>query len=205
MVIQPDIDEVDRHRALLCEAHRQGRHITKTEAGKGRTGPWKWLRFAVVGAGALVALGACFDSSAKSPDQARTAPPMMKVVPLAPVRIAPGRGEVRLSVRFPEGYAPNAEAPSDVKVRSSGAVSLPGASTFHAADPHFPMSFPALFADGRGEVTVDLSLVYCQDQKASMCYIKQVRLVVPVTVGPSAPSGGGTPILSVDYRVQLPS
>ncbi len=130
-----------------------------------------------------------------------------KAVTLPAVRVAAGRGEVRLFVRFPEGYAPNAQAPSEVEVRSTGgpAVSLPTGTRYNAADPRFPMSFPATFTAGTGEITVDLSLVYCQEQEASVCLIKQVRLVIPVDVGPSMPSGREKPVLSVDYRVRLAS
>jgi len=128
-----------------------------------------------------------------------------KVVTLAAAHLATGRGEVRLSVHFPEGYAANAQAPSEVEVQSTGAVSLQVAAHFNEADPHFPMSFPATFTAGTGEVTVDLSIVYCQDRQASVCLIKQVRLVVPVTVSAATTSGGEAPILRVDYLIRLSS
>ena len=111
---------------------------------------------------------------------------------------------MRLAVEFPAGFGPNPQAPSEVVVKSSGGntVSFPGTSRFNDAGPTFPMVFPAVFATGTGAVTVDLSLVYCREQQASVCLIKQVRLEVPVKVVADGGTPPGTPILDVKYRIQ---
>jgi DNA-binding beta-propeller fold protein YncE len=132
-----------------------------------------------------------------------------KVVEVQPLMVTPGKGLLRLSVEFPAGFGPNPQAPSEVVVKSSAgdAVSLPGPTRFNGAGPSFPMVFPAVFTTGRSAVTVDLSLVYCQEERASVCLIKQVRLEVPVQVETGAGTGAGTaaahPVLDVRYRIQL--
>jgi hypothetical protein len=91
-----------------------------------------------------------------------------------------------------------------VKSSAGDAVSFPGTSRFSGAGPHFPMVFPAEFTTGTGTVTVDLSLVYCQEERASVCLIKQVRLQVPVRVE-SRTGTVGPPILDVSYHIPPPS
>jgi DNA-binding beta-propeller fold protein YncE len=129
-----------------------------------------------------------------------------KTVELQPLTVAAGKGSLRLSVEFPAGFGPNPLAPSEVVVKSSAgdAVSFPGTNRFNGAGPRFPMVFPAVFTTGTGTVTVDLSLVYCQEERASVCLIKRVRLDVPVLVKSRA-SSGEPPILDVSYRIQPPA
>jgi DNA-binding beta-propeller fold protein YncE len=123
---------------------------------------------------------------------------------LQPQTVAAGQGSVLLTVELPEGFAPNAQAPSNVSVAVTrgDAVSLPGATTFTGAGPRFPMTFPAVFKAGTAEVTIDLSLVYCREQRASVCMIKQARLTVPVQVVEKSVASAPKPILEVTYRIR---
>jgi DNA-binding beta-propeller fold protein YncE len=129
-----------------------------------------------------------------------------KTVELRPLTVASGKGSLQLSVEFPAGFGPNPLAPSEVVVKSSAgdAVSFPGTNRFNGAGPRFPMAFPAVFTTGTGTVTVDLSLVYCQEERASVCLIKRVRLEVPVRVSSSAGSAGPA-VLDVRYRIPPPA
>jgi len=124
-----------------------------------------------------------------------------KEVHLSPITVAPGSGSVRLEVTFPKGYEPNAQAPSDITLSTSGgqAIQLAGTAKFSKADPHFPLEFPATFTAGTTDLTVDLSVVYCKTVEASVCLIHQARLVVPVTV---APGGGAPSNVTVSYSVE---
>ena len=73
---------------------------------------------------------------------------------------------------------------------------MTGTTRFGGTNPRFPLDFPATFHPGAASVTLDLSLVYCREKEVSVCLIKQVRLVVPVTVAP-----GGAPRLTIRYRL----
>jgi DNA-binding beta-propeller fold protein YncE len=123
---------------------------------------------------------------------------------LQPRTVAAGHGSVLLGVELPEGFAPNPQAPSNVSVAVTrgDAVSLPGATTFTGAGPRFPMTFPAIFRPGTAELTVDLSLVYCREQRASVCMIKQARLEVPVRVVAGGATSKSAPVLDLTYRVR---
>ncbi|HUX22378.1 MAG TPA: hypothetical protein VMW69_14135, partial [Spirochaetia bacterium] len=126
-----------------------------------------------------------------------------KKVRLGALSVAAGPGVVRLHVTFPSGYAANAEAPSEIALQSQSAnvVKLTGVSSFSGAGPRFPMEFPAAFSPGETVLTVNLSIVYCREQEASVCLIHQARLEVPVTVD-AATSAGGLQTLEVHYQVE---
>jgi DNA-binding beta-propeller fold protein YncE len=120
-----------------------------------------------------------------------------EVVTLPAATVAPGHSEVGLDIEFLPGYALNTEAPSEIVVSSRGeAVRMTGTTRFGGTNPRFPLDFPATFQPGAASVTLDLSLVYCREKEVSVCLIKQVRLVVPVTVAP-----GGAPRLTIRYRL----
>jgi DNA-binding beta-propeller fold protein YncE len=127
-----------------------------------------------------------------------------KVVRLQPMSVAAGKGSVRFTVQFPDGFGPNPQAPSEVAVSSSGgsAVALTGPTTFSGPGPRFPMTFPATFAPGDGTVTIDLSLVYCRETRASVCMIRQARLEVPVRVIEPAVTAADKPLLDVTYTIR---
>jgi DNA-binding beta-propeller fold protein YncE len=120
-----------------------------------------------------------------------------ETVTLPAATVAPGHSDVRLEIEFLPGYTLNTEAPSEIDVWSSGEpVRMTGTTRFSGTIPGFPMDFPATFQPGVASVTLDLSLVYCREKEISVCLIKQVRLVVPVTV-----AEGGAPRLAVKYRL----
>lgn len=139
-----------------------------------------------------------------------------RLIRLPGERTGPGRGELRIQVVLPPGHVPNLEAPSRIEVRSisGNAVTFPGRRRFEGVGPRFPMSFPADFHTGAGEVGVDLSIVYCREGNQGLCRIEHAHLGVPVTVAPAA--GGGAslvparsadpapavPLLSVTYEVR---
>ena len=125
-------------------------------------------------------------------------------VRLPPQTVGAGSGSVRFAVELPEGFAPDPQAPSEVSVSVSrgDAVSFTGATTFTGAGPHFPMTFPAVFKAGTAEVTLDVALVYCREQQASVCMIKQARLTVPLQVVETSAASAPSPVLNVTYRIR---
>lgn len=124
-------------------------------------------------------------------------------VRLSPVRVAAGSGTIELNVTFPTGFAPNALAPSDIKlsVPARSAVELTGAAHFTKPDPRFPLEFPAKFVPGQTKLTVDLSVVYCHGNTGSVCLIHQARLIVPVTVTAAAGQSGAQNLI-IPYHVE---
>jgi len=99
--------------------------------------------------------------------------------------IGVGDGMIDVTVKIPEGYKLNAEAPFYVGYGSadSGVVRL--ISKVHEQNiqnPKFPVSIPATFGTGKTDVDIDLVVYYCAEGKESLCLIKQFRVSVPVQV-----------------------
>ena len=118
---------------------------------------------------------------------------------LDPVKVGPGGGEVRLSINLPEGFKPNPEAPSSFTVRAEGkGLLFTGTTEILTPGPKLPVLFPAAFSPGEGKLVVELSLVYCETEKESLCYLERRVLEVPYRVE----SGAGS-VLDVAWRVSL--
>ncbi len=100
--------------------------------------------------------------------------------------VGAGSGLIDVTVKIPEGYKINAEAPFYIGFSSadSGVVRL--ISKVHEQNiqnPKFPLSIPATFGIGKTNVDVNLVVYYCAEGKESLCLIKQLHLSVPVQVG----------------------
>ncbi len=115
--------------------------------------------------------------------------------------IGAGDGMIDVTVKIPEGYKLNAEAPFYIGYASadSGVVRL--ISKVHEQNiqnPKFPVSIPATFGTGRTDVEVDLVVYYCAEGKESLCLIKQFRVSVPVQVV----QANGTKSVRVEVALQ---
>lgn len=127
-----------------------------------------------------------------------------KEVTLEPQTVAPGEGTIRLEVTFPDGYKTNNLAPFSMEWLVEGTAE--GLIQFSAEEanrtiiePAFPLSFPATFGEGEGEITADLVIYYCEAEAESLCFIERVRLTVPVTI-----SAGGSDAVVVMHEIEVP-
>lgn len=123
------------------------------------------------------------------------------LVTLPPMRIAPGSGRVSVSVSVPRGYKINNAAPFYIgcSAADSAIVQIPaGSAEQNIPNPTFPLEIPASFSGGTTNVEVDLVVYYCAENEESLCLIKQLKLVLPVTVSSDSPDH----ILRCDASVQ---
>jgi thiol-disulfide isomerase/thioredoxin len=128
-----------------------------------------------------------------------------KELTLEPQTIAPGAGTIQLEVTLPEGYKVNDRAPFSIEWLVDGeAESLIHLSAEDAnrtiIKPEFPLSFPATFTEGEGEITADLVIFYCEAEAESLCFIERIRVTTPVTI-----SSGGGDTLNVPHTIEIPS
>jgi hypothetical protein len=99
------------------------------------------------------------------------------------VRLKPGESSIVIEVGLPEGYKINPTAASLAAVSAEGeAVALPGETEAREVGLSFPLRFPLTVEGGKGEVTAELSLVYCEAVNEELCYFEDVSLRVPVEV-----------------------
>jgi hypothetical protein len=102
--------------------------------------------------------------------------------------VPPGQVKVSVRVSLPDGYKLNADAPNAVLLRSGAAdvLSFDGELRTLVVSNNQPWAAAAAAAEGRTELAADLSLYYCPVEKQALCYFREVRLVVPLTVAAGA-------------------
>lgn len=124
-----------------------------------------------------------------------------KVVTLDRAVAGAGTGMIALAVEVPAGYKINDLAPFSMAWQADGQViSLDTATADQRlVSPTFPLTVPASFSEGEATLTVDLVIYYCEAGAESLCFIEQVRLVVPVAV-----AGDGPANLRLTYDVPPP-
>ena len=115
--------------------------------------------------------------------------------------LAPGEGTLTLRVLLPPGYTFTAEAPSQVKLSSSGpeVVSLAPAAAPTGRET-FPLKVPLTARPGETRILAHLNLFYCGSGKSGLCLIKTLNLSLPVRVTPESSSHH----LEVSYQVKAP-
>ncbi|MDQ3782738.1 MAG: hypothetical protein M3349_07360, partial [Actinomycetota bacterium] len=122
------------------------------------------------------------------------------IVTLDPVIVAPGRGTLVLDVTLPAGYAVNAEAPSSLQLSPATVATLrpPTRTSADLTGTKLPVTVPVLY-EGAGELSVDVTLVYCEKTSPQLCLIEQIRFVAPLTV-----AGDGGSRLILMHQLDLP-
>jgi sugar lactone lactonase YvrE len=125
-----------------------------------------------------------------------------EVVGLAAVTVAPGRGSLEIAVTLPADHKVNEEAPSSAQfLATAGVADFGDAAAISLTGAKFPVSVPVQLTLGTGTVTADLTVIYCREGAESLCFIQQLRLMVPVTV---AADGPNDPI-RLEYTVAEPN
>ena len=99
--------------------------------------------------------------------------------------IRPGPTTVTVEINLPDGLKLTPGAPSSVTARSADPAVLRVDGPAGPAET-LRLEVPVTAAAGSTTLTVDLSLFYCSSNRVSLCYFKQLRLAVPVTVDPAA-------------------
>jgi DNA-binding beta-propeller fold protein YncE len=123
------------------------------------------------------------------------------VVRLAAATVAPGPGRLELALELPAGYKVNPQAPMTYAFTSRGAsAAFATAAEGNLVDPKLPLTWNVDWSGGNGDLSLDLTLVYCESDKESVCLLERVRLEVPVTV-----AAGGVRSLGLRHSVKLGS
>ena len=122
------------------------------------------------------------------------------VVTLDPMTVGVGSGKVLLEINIPNGYKVNDLAPYSMEWKIDGDVIVlaPDANR-SIVEPMFPLEIDATFKEGKGMLTGDLNIFYCEAEKQSICLIEQVRLQAPLMV-----SGAGADTLKLSHAIELP-
>jgi sugar lactone lactonase YvrE len=121
-----------------------------------------------------------------------------KVITLEPQTVAAGEGRLRLQVNLPQGYKVNDLAPFSAEWVPGEGIDL-AQTAVSFVKPSLPVDISATFREGDTNLQSDLVIYYCEATAASLCYIEQVRLLLPVTVADS-----GDTTLTVTHTIPEP-
>lgn len=101
-----------------------------------------------------------------------------------PITIAPSAEVFDLEIDLPEGTKFYTKAPFKIKVTSDHPEILT-VGKFEAKEPAHHIKIPIMAMVGQASLTVDLYFDYCTTGDTGLCYFKDVRLQVPVTIAAS--------------------
>lgn len=110
--------------------------------------------------------------------------------------VKPGERTLQVDLRFPEGVGLNPQAPSRWEAASSDGTAVKPESLSGYVGGNM-LSVPLRLADGKAALSLTLHLYYCSHGKESLCYFKEVRLELPLTV-----QAGGAELAPVSYQVK---
>lgn len=100
--------------------------------------------------------------------------------------VAPGEGEIVLTIALPEGYKINDLAPSAFAWNSdNGALAIDEAAKagrLEGAELRVPVTFSA----GEDTLSGIVTVYYCEAVNETLCFIDEVALTLPVTVSDAA-------------------
>lgn len=97
--------------------------------------------------------------------------------------VSAGEGTIRVNITMPEGYKFNDLAPFTAIWAENQLVSIPDEwRELRTKEPVMPLEFPATFSEGQTDLSVDLAIYWCEAINETLCFVKQVELVVPMTV-----------------------
>ena len=108
------------------------------------------------------------------------------IVELPEQRIAAGSGAVVVDISLAAGLKFSSDAPQYVAVLAKDATVTVTPASPESADA-FPRWVEFTAKDGQTTLTVDAAVYYCRAGAESLCFVRQVRFVVPVRVEATAP------------------
>ncbi|HYO87766.1 MAG TPA: thioredoxin-like domain-containing protein [Candidatus Limnocylindrales bacterium] len=100
--------------------------------------------------------------------------------------VAPGAGELVLTITLPPGMKINTDAPSQVEWSFDGAAVALVDTEQRVEIDTTEVRAPVTLTAGEATVHAMLDVYYCAEDAETLCYIEQVALAVPVTVADGA-------------------
>jgi thiol-disulfide isomerase/thioredoxin len=122
-----------------------------------------------------------------------------EVIELESVELASGPGTIEIQLDFPPGYKLNDEAPSSVEWEVQGTGAQLPQTTTPLTGEEFPLNIEVEFQQGKGVLTGDFYLYYCEADQQSLCFFEPVRVTAPYSV-----STTGADRLILPYEIPIP-
>jgi hypothetical protein len=114
------------------------------------------------------------------------AAPNQEEIKLTPLKLRTGDVSILVNVQLPPGYHLNPTAPHRYKISIEGGSALlidSQNSGRTLKNPTLPIRIPArATANGRADVIVSFTFVYCREDNTGVCRIKTLQWKVPVEI-----------------------
>ena len=127
-------------------------------------------------------------------------PPMSKAdkflgetIELPAQTVEPGETNLTVQLELPAGYKLNPQAPSSITVSS---LQINSEQAFR--NPQLPLAISVKLTEGEATLKLSFVVYYCEAAKESLCYFKESKVILPVTVK----KGAGNHQLAVSYAVK---
>lgn len=106
---------------------------------------------------------------------------------LEPQTVAPGEGTITMNITMPIGYKLNSQAPFTVIWPEDGVVTLPDDQLeYRQIVPDLPIVFPVTFTEGETQLSVDVTIYWCEAIKETLCFVDRGTVIMPITVSADA-------------------
>lgn len=105
------------------------------------------------------------------------------------------KGQLRLLIHLPEGHKLNPNASSRLTIKARGAT-VDGQTELTRPLNTLSIELPLQLTEKTASLEAQLLLYYCQSRQEALCFIKEVRLQLPLR------REGTTPIVQMEYRVR---
>ncbi len=114
--------------------------------------------------------------------------------------VAPGTSNLRITLKAPDNYQLNSQAPSQMQLTSGNAdVAELGESTLHWSTDEASVSLPVpvVLRAGSTIISASASVYYCREGQQALCFIGQFDFTLPVTVK----AGADASEVALDYTL----
>ena len=109
------------------------------------------------------------------------------VVTLAPQMVSPGDGTLVIDVTMPDGYKLNDQAAFTAIWPEDAVAQVPSDQRdIRIVKPHLPLEVPVTFEPGQTELTLDLTVYWCESVNENLCFVDRSKLVLPLSVTDTA-------------------
>lgn len=106
-----------------------------------------------------------------------------EVITLPPQTVGAGDGTIVVNVTMPEGYKFNGLAPFTAIWPENAVAQIPADSRdIRIVLPEMPLEVPVTFSEGQTDLSVDLTVYWCEAINETLCFVDRAQLVIPLTV-----------------------
>lgn len=123
-----------------------------------------------------------------------------EIIELTAQTVEPGDATLVVQLELPAGYKLNVQAPTALTIAAAQnkVVKLSSGAEQSFSNPAFPINIPIKVSEGEATVRVDFVVYYCEAAKETLCFFKEARLSLPVTVT----KGSGNRNLTATYKLR---